>query len=99
MRDNRSSGFLIRSNTNWPVQSQKQARTLKIRIEEEEELYYLCSKNKGAGQLCSYLTELICVFVSACAIIRFSHDAVHMALAVELNYKDINTTKQPTLVE
>ena len=35
-----SSGFPTRSDTNQPVKSQKQARGLKIRIKEEEELYY-----------------------------------------------------------
>ena len=51
------------------VQSQKQARSLKFQIEEEG-LHYLCSKNKGADQLCSYCTadcavtaQLICAFV------------------------------------
>ena len=34
-----------------PIQSQKIARGLKFRIYEEEELYYKCSKNKGADQL------------------------------------------------
>ena len=46
-------GFKTRSDTNQPVQSQKQSRNLKFPILEEE-LYYLCSKNKGADQLCGY---------------------------------------------
>ena len=54
MLENRSSGFPNRSDTNRPVLSQKQARSLKFRIEEEEKLYYLCSENKGADQLRSY---------------------------------------------
>ena len=45
-----------KSDINRPVQLQKIARCLKFRIEEEEELYYPCSENKGAGQLCSYCT-------------------------------------------
>ena len=44
-------GFPTRSNTTWPVQSQKKACSLKFQIEEEEELYYPCSKKKGADQL------------------------------------------------
>ena len=40
MPENRSSGFPTRSDTNRPVQSQKQARTLKFWILEEEGLYY-----------------------------------------------------------
>ena len=42
------------SDTNRSVQSQKQARSLNIRIEEEEEVYYPCSENKGADQLRGY---------------------------------------------
>ena len=41
-------GFLTRSDTNWPVQSQK------LRAEVEEELYYPCNEIKGADQLRSY---------------------------------------------
>ena len=36
------------SDTNQAVQSQRQARSLKFWIKEEEEVYYLCSENKGA---------------------------------------------------
>ena len=50
MRENRSSG----SNTNRPVQPKKMATSLKFQIYEEEELFYRCSKNKGANQLRSY---------------------------------------------
>ena len=46
--------FPNRSNTNQAVQSQEQARSLQFRIWEEEEVYYLCSKNKGADQFCGY---------------------------------------------
>ena len=42
------------SDTNQLVQLQTMARSLKFRIQEEEELYYPCSENKGADQLCSY---------------------------------------------
>ena len=42
------------SDTNRSVQSQKQARGLKFWLQVEEELYYLCSENKGADQLRSY---------------------------------------------
>ena len=46
--------FPNRSDTNRPVQAQKQARSLKFRIYKVEELYYPCSENKGADQLRSY---------------------------------------------
>ena len=43
-----------RSDTNWPVQLQKLARSLKFPMLEEEDLNYPCSKIKGADQLCCY---------------------------------------------
>ena len=46
--------FPIRSDKNLPVQSQKQARSLKFWIYLEEELYYPSSENKGADQLRGY---------------------------------------------
>ena len=49
-----SSDFLTRSDTNLAVEPQKMARGLKCWIQEEAELYYLCSKNKGADQLRGY---------------------------------------------
>ena len=39
------------SDISKAVQPQKMARGLKFRIKEVEELYYLCSENKGADQL------------------------------------------------
>ena len=65
--------FRNRSNTNQAAQSQKQAKSLKIWINEEEEVYYPCSENKGADQL-------ICVFVFAYADCRFSHEAAQICL-------------------
>ena len=52
MRENWSLGFLTRSDTNQPVQSQKKVRSLKFFKYVEEELYYPCSENKGADHLC-----------------------------------------------
>ena len=54
MRENLSLGFPTRSDINWPVQQEKQARSLKFWIEEEKGLYYPCSENRGAVQLRSY---------------------------------------------
>ena len=51
-----SRRFPTRSDTNRPVQSQKKARSLKFRIEQEEGLYYLSSENKDADRLCGYCT-------------------------------------------
>ena len=65
--------FPNRSDTNRPVQAQKQARSLKFRIYEEEEVCYPCSENKGADQLRGYR-----VFVFAYADCWFSHEAAHI---------------------
>ena len=46
--------FLTRSDTKRPVQSQKQARSLKFWSKVEEELYYPSSENKGTDQLRGY---------------------------------------------
>ena len=52
--------FLNRSDTNQAVQSQKQTRSLKFWIKEEEEVYYPCSENKGDVN-----AKLICTFAFA----------------------------------
>ena len=57
-RENRSSGFPTRCDANPTVQSQTKARSLKVWIQVEEELYYPFSENKGAGQLCIVLGKL-----------------------------------------
>ena len=56
-------GVSPKSDTNWLVQSQKKARSLNFRINEEEKFYYLCRGNKGPDQLCSDCTaDLHCCF-------------------------------------
>ena len=53
MSENWSLGFTARYDTNRPVHLQKMAKSLKFRNKEDEELYYLCSENKGADlRLC-----------------------------------------------
>ena len=54
MRENQSSRFPTKSDRNRAVQSQKMVRGWKSWIQKVEELYYPCSKNKGADQLRSY---------------------------------------------
>ena len=65
-RENLSSGFQTRSDTNRAVQLHQMARGLKVWIKEVEKLYYICSENKGADQLHVTL-QLICIFVFAYA--------------------------------
>ena len=43
--------FPTLSDPNQAVQLQKMASSLKFQIKKVEELYYLCSENKGADQL------------------------------------------------
>ena len=71
--------FLTSSDSNRPVQSQKQARSLKFWIYKVEVLYYPCSENKGADQLRSYR------FVSAYADCWFSHKKVKISLSQKVN--------------
>ena len=44
------------SDTNLAVQPQNMARGLKFQILEVHGVYYLCSENKVADQLCGYRT-------------------------------------------
>ena len=64
--------FPNRSDTNQAVQSQKQASSLKLRIEEEEEVYYLCSENKGANQLRGYRKADLRLCFRICRLLVFS---------------------------
>ena len=52
-----SLGFLTRSDTNRAVQPQRMARGLKFQIYVVDGLYFLCSENKGADQLCGYAQD------------------------------------------
>ena len=63
--------FPNRSDTNQAVQSQKQARSLKFRIKEEEEVYYPCSENKGADQLRSYCEADLRLCFRKCRLLVF----------------------------
>ena len=54
MRENLSSGFPTSFDTNRAVQPQKMARNWEFLIWVVDELYYLCSENKGADQLRGY---------------------------------------------
>ena len=63
--------FPNRSDTNRPVQAQKRARSLKFRIEVEEELYYPSSENKGADQLRGKREADLCLLFSPMQIVGF----------------------------
>ena len=69
------------SDTNRPVQSQKQARSLKFRSYVEEELYNPCSETKAlisfavtaSDQLCGYREADLRLCFRLCRL--FSHEA------------------------
>ena len=60
------------------MQSQKQARSLKFWVKVEETLYYLCSENKGADQLCSYCTADLRLCFSPKHFVGFSNAVVRV---------------------
>ena len=60
-----------RSDTNQTVQSQKIARSLKFRLNEEEGLYYPFSENKGADQLRSYCEADLRLCCRLCILLVF----------------------------
>ena len=72
LQENPHSWFSSRSVTNRPVKSQKQAKSLKFRIKEEEKLYYTYSKNKSADQLCSYCEADLRLCFRICKNLGFS---------------------------
>ena len=63
--------FPNRSDTNRPEQAQKRARSLKLRIKVEEELYYPSSENKGADQLRDYREADLCLCFRKCRLLVF----------------------------
>ena len=63
-KKNLSSRFPTRSDTNRAIHPQKTARGLKFRTQGVYKLYYLCSENKGAGQLRSYRAGDLCLLFS-----------------------------------
>ena len=65
--------FPYRSDTNWAVQAQKQARSLKVRIYEKEEVCYRVAKTKAL-----VTAKRICAFVFAYANCWFSHEAAQI---------------------
>ena len=63
--------FPTRSDTNRAVQAQKMAGDGKFWIEKVEELYYPCSKNKGADQLRGYREADLRLCFRLCRLLVF----------------------------
>ena len=59
------------SDTYQAVQLQKMARGLKFWIQKAEGLYYLCSENKDADQLCGYREADLRLCICLCKILFF----------------------------
>ena len=66
------SGFTTLSHTNQAAQPSKMLRGLKFRIQEVEEIFYLCSENKGADQLRSYCVADLRLCFRICTKLVFS---------------------------
>ena len=75
--------FYCLSHSNQAVQPQKMARGMKFRIKKVEELYYLCSENKGTVQLRGYREADLRLF--------FSHMQKNGFLTMRLVYLSIRT--------
>ena len=73
--------FPNRSDTNRPVHAQKRARSLKFRIQVDEELYYPSSEKKKA--LISF------AFVFAYANCWFYHEAAQMWVSPKFSMKNV----------
>ena len=61
-RENLSSGFSTKVDSNRPAQLQKLGRGLKFRVQKLEVLYYLGGENKGVIRLCG-CAGWVCAFV------------------------------------
>ena len=64
--------FKTWSDTNQTVQLLKMARGLKFRIKKVEELYCLCSENKGADQLRGYREADLRLCFRICKMLVFT---------------------------
>ena len=64
--------FPNRSDINQAVQSQKQTRSLKFQIYEEEGLHYPRSEDKGADQLRGYREADLRLCFRICRLLVFS---------------------------
>ena len=71
--------FSNRSDINRPVQAQKRARSLKFRISVEEELYYPCSKKKGADQLRGYREADLRLCFRICRLLVFPRGGSYLS--------------------
>ena len=78
--ENWSSGFPTKSDTNRAAQLLNMARGLKFWSYEVEGLYYPCSENKGADQLCGYRTTDLRLCFRICKNPVFSRRGLYMSL-------------------
>ena len=65
LQENWSSGFPIRSDTNRPVQSQKNRSSWNFRLKKKRNCTICAAKTKMLISCAVYTAQLICVFVFA----------------------------------
>ena len=85
--------ILTRSDTNQPVQSQKQARSLQFGFKKQEDCSIRAGKNKDADQLCSYCTADLRLCFRLCKLLVFS--CCGSIIFVNLAQFDLVTMSQP----
>ena len=78
--------FPNRSDTNQPVQLQKQARSLKFWSYIEEKLYYQSSENKGADQLRGYREADLRLCFRLCRLLVFPWGGSNYVHCNDLTY-------------
>ena len=87
--------FPNRYDTNRPVQAQKRARSLKFRIEVEEELYYTSSENKGADQLRGYREAGLRLCFRLCRLLVFPRGGSSVNINLDCQAaSDLNCVKR-----
>ena len=74
--------FPNRSDTNWAVEAQKQARSLKFWSWVAEELYYPCSENKGADQLRGYREADLRLCFRLCRLLVFPRGGSYIEASI-----------------
>ena len=95
-RENLSSGFLTRSDTNWTVKSQKVTSGFKFQIYEVEGYYSIYVAQTKVLFSCPVTAKLICVFVFAYAKRIFFTTRLILSLALMLSVTDAHTVMSRT---
>ena len=100
-RENLSSGFTTRSDTNPAVPPQKVSYRLEISDLESTGIVpsMYCSENKGTDQLRNYCTADLRLCVCIYAKIQFSHDAAHLKVEEQYHKTMLNMFTKPSCAD